>query len=158
MTRRECEEFLADHESNPAHIESCDSCSEELRRLEALDRGLERARIDASASRLSPDALPVASWEGASTRSWIAVIAVAAIVVGLGLFGFILIGIDPVEGFSAALSGAASTRYLLTVARSAPNFLATAPMHVHAMIFVAFIVVNVIFVALLRRRLRGYDA
>lgn len=158
MKRNECEEFLADHESNPTHVESCESCREELRRLEALDRGLEAAKLASGSSRLSPDEFPVASWEGASTRSWIAVIAVAAIVVGLGLFGFILLGIQPVEGFLAALSGAASSRYLLNVARSAPNFLAAAPIHVHVIIFIAFIVVNVIFVALLRRRLRGYDA
>lgn len=158
MTRPECEAYLADPESNPTHPESCESCSAEEQRLDALDRSLDAAKLTAAPNAISPEALPVASWEGASTRSWMAVIAVAAVVTALGLGGFVLLGIDPGEGFTAALSGAASTRYLLHVAKSVPNFLATAPMHVHVMIFVAFVVVNVIFAALLRRRLRGYDA
>lgn len=158
MTRAECETFLADPESSPSHLDSCESCREEVRRLDVLERGLASARIGAELPRISPEALPVASWEGASTRSWIAVIAVSAIVVGLGLGGFVLLGIDPADGFLAAMSGAASSRHLLTVARSTPGFLANAPLHVHALIFAAFVIVNVIFVALLRRRLRGYDA
>jgi len=157
MTRPDCEAFLADHESNPTHAESCESCRAELARLEELEQSLERAKVAGSTS-LSPDALPLAPWEGASTRSWITVLIVAAVVLALGLGGFVMLGIAPLDGFIAALSGAASTRYLLTVARSAPNFLATAPMHVHILIFLAFIVVNVIFAILLRRRLRGYDA
>jgi hypothetical protein len=158
MTRPDCEAFLADRESNPTHVESCDSCREEVRRLESLDARLEATKLAAARVSISPDDLPVAAWEGASTRSWVTVLAVAAVVLGLGLVGFVLLGISPLNGFVAALSGAASTRYLLTVAKSTPNFLATAPLHVHLMIFAAFIVVNVIFVALLRRRLRGYDA
>jgi hypothetical protein len=158
MTRAECETFLADPESSPSHLDSCESCREEMRRLEALERGLASAKIAADLRNIAPDALPVASWEGASTRSWIAVIAVAAIVVGLGLGGFVLLGIDPADGFVAAMAGAASSSHLLTVAKSAPGFLADAPMHVHALIFAAFVIVNVIFVVLLRRRLRGYDA
>ena len=158
MTRPECDAFLADRESNPAHVESCASCRDEVKRLEALEARLDAAKVASSRVSISPDDLPVAAWEGASTRSWIAVLAVAAVVLGLGLVGFILLGISPVDGFVAALSGAASTRYLLTVAKSTPNFLASAPLHVHLMIFAAFVVVNVIFVALLRRRLRGYDA
>lgn len=158
MTRPECDAFLADRESNPTHVESCDSCRDEVRRLEALDRGIDDAKFEGAKLKISADDLPVAAWEGASTRSWVAVIAVTVIVLALGLGGFMMLGIGPVEGFVAALSGTASTRYLLTVAKSAPAFLATAPMHIHILIFVAFIVVNVIFVALLRRRLRGYDA
>jgi len=158
MTRTDCEAFLADRESNPTHAESCESCREELRRLESLEARLEATKFAAARVSISPDELPVAAWEGAATRSWATVLVVAAVILGLGLVGFVLLGISPADGFVAALSGAASTRYLLTVAKSAPNFLAVAPLHVHLMIFGAFIVVNVIFVALLRRRLRGYDA
>jgi anti-sigma factor RsiW len=158
MTRTDCEEFLADREANPSHLESCESCREDVRRLEALERGLASARFDSRTGVASPDSLPLAPWEGAGTRSWLAVLVVAGIVVVLGLGGFMLLGIHPIEGFVAALSGAASTRHLLTVAKSAPNFLAAAPIHVHVLILGAFVLVNVLFVVLLRRRLRGYDA
>lgn len=158
MTRPECEAFLADRESSPTHAESCEACREEARRLDALERRLDAAKLDAAPATMSPDDLPMAAWEGATSRSWIAVLVVAGIVLALGLGGFILLGIHPIDGFVAAMSGAASSGYLVSVARSAPGFLATAPMHVHALIFLAFIVVNVVFVALLRRRLRGYDA
>lgn len=158
MTRVNCEEFLADRTAHPDHLDSCESCREAVRRLDALDRSIESAKLDARAVAPDPDSLPLASWEGASARSWIAVLAVAVVVAGLGLGGFVLLGIDPIAGFIGALSGASSSGYLLTVAKSAPNFLATAPMHVHVLIFGAFVLVNVLFIVLLRRRLRGYDA
>ncbi len=158
MTQSECDDYLADREANPTHVESCDACQEAVRKLEALERGIAKARLEGDGAAVDPEALPVAAWEGASTRSWLAVMAVALVVAGLGLGGFVLLGINPIEGFVGALSGAMSAGHLLAVAKSAPNFLASAPMHVHAMIFAAFVLVNVIFVILLRKRLRGYDA
>ena len=158
MTPTGCDEYLADPVTNATHLESCESCRAAAKELEALDKGLSSAKLQVERRATDPDALPLAPWEGASTRSWIAVIVVAAIVAGLGRGGFALLGIDPIEGFIAAMSGAASTGHIVAVAKSAPDFLANAPMHVHLMIFAAFILVNVLFVALLRRRLRGYDA
>jgi hypothetical protein len=76
----------------------------------------------------------------------------------LGLGGFMMLGIPPLQGFVAATTGALPGGGFLKIVKSAPEFLANAPMHFHGLIIIAFVAVNVLFFALLRKRTRGYDA
>jgi len=128
-----------------------------MKELEAVERSLKDATLETSGDSVDPRELPLAPWEGARQRSWGLVLMVAVVVALMGLGGFVLLGIPPVQGFVAAITGSLPDRGLLKAVESAPHFLANAPLRVHLMIFAAFVLVNVLFVTLLRRRTRGYD-
>jgi RNA polymerase sigma factor (sigma-70 family) len=57
-----CEEYLQDPEANAAHVESCAECR-------AFEDDL-ALPIEVQHRPMSVDALPLASWEGASHRTW----------------------------------------------------------------------------------------
>jgi len=149
MTPAGCDDYLADPESHPGHLDTCEAC----RKAAA---GLEAAAIE-SRRDVVPAALPLAPWEGARERSWATAAGVALLVALLGVAAFVVIGVSPIEGFLAAvasgLPGAGSGKLLEVV----PNILAGASRRTHMLIFAAAVAVNVILVALLRRRTRGYD-
>lgn len=158
MTRESCDAFLADPEANKAHIESCESCRQAMSKLQALDAGLAAVAVEPEGATVpDPEALPIAAWEGASNRPWSLVVGVALFVSILGIGGFMMLGIPPIQGFIAATTGALPGGGFLKIVKSAPDFLANAPMHIHALIIIAFVVVNILFFSLLRRRTRGYD-
>lgn len=149
MTPAGCDDYLADPEAHPGHLETCEACRKAAAAIEA-------ATVE-SRRDVVPAELPLAPWEGARERSWSTAIGVALLVAILGVVAFVVIGISPLEGFLAAvvsgLPGAGSEKLLEAV----PNVLASASRGTHLLIFAAFVVVNVILVALLRRRTRGYD-
>jgi anti-sigma factor RsiW len=149
MTPAGCDDYLADPEAHPGHLETCEAC----RKAAA---GLEAASIE-SRRDVIPAALPLAPWEGARQRSWWTAIGVALLVALLSVLAFVVIGVSPLEGILAAvasgLPGAGSQKLLEVV----PDVLAGASRRTHLLIFAAAVVVNVILVALLRRRTRGYD-
>ncbi len=149
MTAPGCDDYLADPEANAKHVETCDACR---RAIAELDAATVEPRRDAI-----PSSLPLAPWEGARQRSWATAMGVALFVATLGALAFFAIGVSPIEGFLAAvtsgLPGEGSEKLLGAI----PNFLAGAPRRAHLLIVAAFVVVNVVLVALLRRRTRGYD-
>lgn len=157
MTGVKCEEYLADPAAFESHLDSCESCRAAAAELERLDRGISRAAGVDPGPSTAPANLPLAPWEGARQRSWGPVIAVGALVAILGAIAFLIVGISPLDGFLAAMTSSLPGSGLGRIVRTAPNLLAKAPLGVHILIFVSFIVVNVIFVALLRRRTKGYD-
>jgi hypothetical protein len=149
MTPSGCDDYLADPEAHPGHLETCDAC----RKAAA---GLEAASIE-SRRDVVPSSLPLAAWEGARQRSWSTAIAIALGVSLLAAAAFMAVGISPLAGFLAALTSGVPGQGSEKLVGAIPNFLAGASRGTHVLIVVAFVVVNVIFVALLRRRTRGYD-
>lgn len=151
MTRDDCEAFLEEPEKGEEHLRSCDSCRalvDELSRESAAD-----------VSVLSLGNLPVAPWEGAAHRSWSSVAAVGAAIAILALAGFVIAGVPPLRGFWQGLVGGMfPTLDPLKLLMAVSNFVRSAPMSFHLFIGVAFVIVNVIFVAMLRRNTRGYGA
>ncbi|MBI2214471.1 MAG: putative metal-binding motif-containing protein [Acidobacteria bacterium] len=149
MTPAGCDDYLADPDAHPGHLETCDAC----RKAAA---GLNAASIEAKRD-VVPPSLPLAPWEGARQRSWSTAIAVALAVALVGGLAFIVIGVSPLEGFLAAVASGLPGDGAEKVIGAIPDLLAGASRRAHILIFAAFVVVNVIFVALLRRRTRGYD-
>jgi len=132
-----CKKFLEDPEGNAAHLAQCESC---------------RALADSlSSSVLGPRSsvvvdLPLAGWEGASYRAWPLVLASIVVVGLLTVFLFVATGASP----SAFIGDVPSMGVLVSTLR---HFGAAAP----AFVAVLFIVVNALFIALLRRAPKGID-
>jgi len=151
MTRDDCEAFLEEPEKAEEHLRSCDSCRA---LVDELSRG-----SDEDARRFSLDALPVAPWEGASHRSWSSVAAVGAAIAILALAGFVIAGVPPLKGFwQGLIGGMFPTLDPLKLLMAVSNFVRSAPTSFHLFIGVAFVIVNIVFVAMLRRNARGYGA
>ncbi len=149
MTPAGCDDYLADPESHAGHLETCDAC----RRAAATLAG---ATIEPARDAV-PASLPLAPWEGARQRSWSAAIGGAVVIAILGAIAFLVIGVSPLEGFLAAVTSGLPGEGWEKIAGAVPDFLAGRSRGAHLLIVAAFVVVNVIFVALLRRRTRGYD-
>ncbi|MGK2857419.1 MAG: hypothetical protein ACSLFQ_09450 [Thermoanaerobaculia bacterium] len=149
MTPAGCDDYLADPEAHAEHLGTCEACRKAAAAIDA-------ARVE-SRRDVVPAKLPLAPWEGARERSWSTAIAVAAVVAVLGAIAFIAIGVSPLDGFLAAVTSGLPGEGTERLVGAIPNFLASASPRAHLLILVAFVVVNVIFVALLRRRTRGYD-
>lgn len=149
MTTVDCDEYLADPEAHPGHLETCEACR---KAAEAIDAATVEAR-----RAVVPQELPLAAWEGARQRSWATAIAIAAGVALLGGLAFLAIGVSPLEGFLAAVTSGLPGEGSAKLVGAIPNFLAGASRATHVAIFVAFVIVNAVFVLLLRKRTRGYD-
>jgi hypothetical protein len=150
MTPAGCDDYLNDPEAHPGHLETCEACRKAAAGLEAASVAARREVV--------PPSLPLAPWEGARERSWSTAIGVALFVALLGAIAFVVMGVSPLEGFFAAVTSGLPGSGSEKLVGAIPNFLAGASGGTHLLIFAAFVVVNVIFVALLRRRTRGYDA
>lgn len=149
MTAR-CEAFLENPEQNPQHLAECESC----RRLES---GLSTpSRSDTRVASLL-SRLPVASWEGASHRAWGVVGLIAALLIGAAAALFLMAGHSPLDGFTAALRTLVPSFDVGSVTSSISELLENAPVGFHLFVATAFVVVNVVFVLLLRRPTKGYD-
>lgn len=149
MTPAGCDDYLADPEANARHLETCEACRKATAGLEAATVRPHRDAVPAS--------LPLAPWEGARARSWSTAIGVAVVVAVLGVIAFVAIGVSPLDGFLAAVTSGLPGEGSEKLVGAIPNFLASASPRAHLLILAAFVVVNVVFVALLRRRTRGYD-
>ncbi len=135
MNPESCQKYLEDPEAHAAHLEECESC----RALaESLSSSVLRPRSSVE--------LPLAAWEGASYRAWPLVLASVAAVGLLTVLLFAITGASP----RAFISGLPSAGVVVTTLR---HFGAAAP----AFVAVLFVVVNAIFIALLRRAPRGID-
>ncbi len=147
MNRESCQMYLEDPEANASHLDGCAECR-------ALAETLD-SRVNGS-SALGPrsaDALPLAPWEGAGHRAW-PLVAAGAIVVGLiAAFSFMVTGTSPLRLFANLPSADMIMSTLRHVGSAAQN----APGSWQLIVGVLFLIVNAIFIALLRRAPRGID-
>lgn len=135
-----CDEYLQDPEANAAHLEACAECR-------ALEEEL-ASPLEIEPRPLNVDALPMASWEGASHRTWPLVAA--------GLIAFLTLAI--------VLSAAADVSPVDAVASSLPSvealltFLQLTGRSIGApLVALLFVAINTILFLLLRRSPKGVD-
>ena len=135
-----CEEYLQDPEANAAHLESCALC----RSIEE-DLGDE---IDVQSRPLNLDALPMATWEGASHRTWPLVLAGLVASLTLAIVLSAAAGISPVDVVSSSLP---SLQALLTFLQLTGRSIGG------PLVAVLFVAINTILFLLLRRSPKGAD-
>ncbi len=138
MNPESCQRYLEDPEANAAHLAECERCR-------VLGETLSE-RVEASGLRPQTSELPLAPWEGASYRSWPLVIAGAILI---GALAFVLFTVTGTSSF-ALLGNLPSAGVIVSTLRHVG---AAAP----ALVAVLFVLVNAIFIALLRRAPRGID-
>ena len=144
-----CEDYFEDPEKNAAHLETCSLCR-------ALDENV--GTLDIKSRPLSVDALPMATWEGATHRTWplVAVGAVSVLVLTIALF--LASGTPPLRGIAHAVtSGMTSFEAVTQLFQMVGSGLHSAPMLVHVTIAVLFVFINTLLFVLLRRAPRGID-
>ena len=90
-----CDEYLEDPEANAAHLESCAACRA---MFEELDD-----EVEIQHRPVNVNALPLASWEGASHRTWPLVGAGVAAAVILAIVLCYAAGISSLSGIASAL-------------------------------------------------------
>lgn len=145
----DCQKYLEDPEANAAHLATCAEC-----------RSVDEALRASSASGLGPrasvssNALPIAPWEGASYRSWPLVAAGAISVAVIALLLFAATGTSPLEIIRGNVP---STQVVSSMFRLASGAVQNAPVTWQVGIAISFLIVNAIFIALLRRAPRGLD-
>lgn len=146
-----CEDYLENPEKHAAHLETCTVCR-------ALDENVGTLDIQPRALPLRLDALPMASWEGASHRTWplVAVGAVSVLVLAMALF--LAAGTPPLRGIARAVTSSvtsfeAATKFFQLFGSG----LHSAPALVHVTIAVLFVFINTLLFVLLRRAPRGID-
>jgi hypothetical protein len=146
-----CEDYFEDPEKNAAHLETCTVCR-------ALDENVGTLDIQPRPLPLSLDAMPLASWEGASHRTWplVAVGAVSVLVLAIALF--LAAGTPPLRGIARAVTSSmtsfeAATKFFQLFGSG----LHSAPTLVHVTIAVLFVFINTLLFVLLRRAPRGID-
>jgi hypothetical protein len=145
-----CEDYLQDPEANAAHLESCAECR-------AISEELDHA-IPVTPRAISVDALPMATWEGASHRTWPLVAAGAVSVAILAVVLFLAAGISPLRGIARAVTSAVpSLDLMVNLSQLAGGALHKAPMAWHIAIAVSFVAINTILFLLLRRAPKGID-
>ena len=148
MKNESCERYLEDPDANASHLETCEEC----RALFAP------ADVPVKEMVVSIDALPMASWEGASHRSWPLAIAAGAVVLFTAVILFLIAGVAPVTGVLRSLSTTVpSADLILSASRLVGNGLQHAPLSWQLAIGAGFLAVNTVFFLLLRRAPRGID-
>jgi hypothetical protein len=144
MNRESCQKYLADPEANAAHLEECARCR-------ALAEALHASALGPQAADVRE--LPLAPWEGAAHRSW-PLVAMGAIVVALiAAFLFVATGTSPFRLFA----NLPSTDVIVSTLRHVGSAAQNAPASWQLIVGVLFVIVNAIFIALLRRAPRGID-
>ncbi|HVR39603.1 MAG TPA: hypothetical protein VMU84_10950 [Thermoanaerobaculia bacterium] len=144
MTRPDCERYLQDPEANAGHLETCAECRAFF---ETLDAPVEHRPM-------TVDALPLASWEGASHRPWRLVISAALSVIAFVVMFFTFTGVSP----RVVASALPPLDVLLDLPQVAGGFIHNAPSTWRLVIAILFFIVNAVLYLLLRRAPRGIDA
>lgn len=147
MNRESCERYLEDPESNAAHLAECEDCR-------ALENTLRRHLSDAEPPRVSVAQLPLAAWEGAAHKSWP---LVAAGLVAVAIIAALLCAATGTSPIDVLRGKVPSGDVLTSMVRLAPGFMQNAPGSWQILIVAAFLVVNALFIMLLRRAPRGID-
>jgi len=134
-----CDQYLEDPETHAAHARECAECG-------ALAEAL--GFDDVPARSISVDALPMASWEGASHRTWPLVVAgVIALAILAGVL-WIATGVSPVTTVSSSVPPLEAVLKMLQLTGKGIGGSAVA---------VLFVVINSILFLLLRRAPKGID-
>ena len=147
MTEEACQRYLEDPEANAAHLQTCAECRAVSAGL-AVKAGVEQASIDV-------DALPLAPWEGSSYRPWPFVLGGAAGIVMIALALCDAAGLSPLHVAESSLTSMEALRGLLNRATAS---LRSASIGWQVAFGAAFLIVNGLLLALLRRSPRGIDA
>jgi hypothetical protein len=147
MTDQACQQYLEDPEANAAHLRTCAKCNAEAIAL------AEKADVDAPSIDLN--ALPLAAWEGSQHRAWPLVLGTAAVVAIVALALLDAAGMSPLHVVEGSLTSMEAMR---TQLNRAATSLRSASLAAQVAFGVAFLVVNGLLIALLRRAPRGMDA
>jgi hypothetical protein len=156
MTPTPCELYAEDPAAHEAHLRDCSDCQTLARELERLDHELAAIPFDADV-HVDLDQLPLAPWEGARYRSWPLVIAGAATVLLLAIAGFVASGVPPLQGMRTIVPHTSELGVQFGFLEHAVTFLQRLPLKAHIWIGISFVVVNAIFLLLLRRAPKGID-
>jgi len=147
MNKDDCQRYLEDPEANAAHLRTCAKCNAEAMAL--------AEKADVEAPSIDLNALPLAPWEGSSHRAWPLVLGTSAVVVIVALALLDAAGMSPLHVVEGSLTSMEAIR---TQLNRAANSLRAASLGAQIAFALAFIVVNGLLIALLRRAPRGIDA
>ncbi|MBV8543670.1 MAG: hypothetical protein JO093_17930 [Acidobacteria bacterium] len=147
MTKDDCQRYLEDPEANAAHLRTCAKCNAEAIAL--------AEKADVEPPSLDLDALPLAPWEGSSHRAWPLVLGTAAVVAIVALALLDAAGMSPLHVVEGSLT---SMDVLRAQLNRAANSLRSASLGAQVVFGAAFVIVNGLLIALLRRAPRGIDA
>jgi len=147
MTDQACEKYLQDPEANAAHLRTCPKCNAEAIAL--------AEKADVEPPSIDLNALPLAPWEGSSHRAWPLVLGTAAVVAIVALALLDAAGMSPLHVVEGSLTSMEAMRTQLNRAASS---LRSASLGAQIAFGVAFLLVNGLLIALLRRAPRGIDA
>ncbi|MEA2417648.1 MAG: hypothetical protein QOI58_4305 [Thermoanaerobaculia bacterium] len=147
MTKDDCQRYLEDPEANAAHLQTCAKCNAEAIAL--------AEKTDVAPPSIDLDALPLAPWEGSSHRAWPLVLGTAAVVAIVALALLDAAGMSPLHVVEGSLASMEAMRTLLNRAASS---LRSASLGAQVAFGAAFVIVNGLLIALLRRAPRGIDA
>ncbi|HEV7571272.1 MAG TPA: hypothetical protein VGQ21_07200 [Thermoanaerobaculia bacterium] len=147
MTDQACEKYLEDPEANASHLRTCAKCNAEAIAL--------AERTDVAPPSIDLDALPLAPWEGSSHRAWPLVFGTSAVVAIVALALLDAAGMSPLHVVEGSLTSMETMR---TLFGSWANSLRAASPVAQVGFALAFLVVNGLLIALLRRAPRGMDA
>lgn len=137
-----CDEYLQDPEEHAAHLESCAICRSIEEELGGgLDFPIESRPIDV-------ESLPMASWEGASHRTWPLVTAGLVAMITLAIVLSAAAGVSPIAAVTSSLP---SVQALLTFLQLTGHAMG-APL-----VGLLFVGINTILFFLLRRAPKGVD-
>jgi hypothetical protein len=146
MNRESCRQYLEDPEANASHLAECAECR-------AIAESLQSSGPDPRAS-VDLKALPLAAWEGASHRAWPLVAAGAIAVAAIAALLFMATGTSPMQ----LLRGKVPSKDLVaSFVRLFSGAVQNAPVGFQIVVAFLFVVVNAVFIALLRRAPRGID-
>jgi len=144
MKTESCLRYLEDPEANAGHLADCAQC-----------RALFGEHDDVATKPLALDALPLAPWEGASHRAWPLVISGIVVALISAAVLCVVAGMTPLQVIERAFKSIQSMRAFVFTSADA---LREASRGAQIAFAAAFIVVNGVLVALLRRSPRGIDA
>jgi hypothetical protein len=156
MNKTPCELYAEDPAAHEGHLRDCAHCQTLARELETLDRELASIPFDANI-HVDVESLPLAPWEGARYRSWPLVLAGAVTVLLLAMAGFLMSGVPPLQGMRNLVPHTSELGVTFGFLDHIATFLQRLPMKAHIWIGASFVVVNAIFLLLLRRAPKGVD-
>jgi hypothetical protein len=142
-----CQRYLEDPEANAGHLRTCAKCNAEAMAL--------AEKADVAPPSIDLNALPLAPWEGSSHRAWPLVLGTSAVVAIVALALLDAAGMSPLHVVEGSLTSMESMRALLN---RAVTSLRSASLGAQVAFGVAFLLVNGLLIALLRRAPRGIDA
>jgi hypothetical protein len=147
MNEEACQRYLEDPEANAAHLRTCEKCNAEAIAL--------AEKADVEPPSLDLNALPLAAWEGSQHRAWPLVLGTAAVVAIVALALLDAAGMSPLHVVEGSLTSMEAMR---TQLNRAATSLRAASLAAQVAFGVAFLIVNGLLIALLRRAPRGIDA